>query len=272
MKQGVLFLLFSLCFLYSSAIFGSESYTLSMLPIWPSEKLITLLTPLAAHLSTETGNNIRPVLTKNIAEYEAELLRGGIVIGYESPMTYVNASSQHQVLATAVQRKNGAQLRGIIISRPQSGITNLKDLRGRTVMITSTASVDGYLSQKKSLQDAGLTVEQDCHLSEATEGRGENVALAVSLGDVDAGFLSELALQRAEAFIRPGSVIVVTATAPLPNWAVSVSRDMPQSQKEELRTILTQFPKDDPILQALGITAFKAAQDTDYDIIRHLAE
>lgn len=247
-------------------------YTLSMLPVQPPEKLTAMLSPLAVCLSTATGNSIRPMLTKNAAEYEVELLRGGIVIGYESPMVYVNASSQHEVLATAVQGKDGAQLRGLIISRPEAGIAAPEDMKGKTVMITDRSSTDGYLSQKLFLKNAGLAVERDCRLSEAAAGRGENVVIAVSLGDADAGFVSEAAWQRAEEFIKPGSVKLVMTGALLPNWAVSVSRNMPQAQKEELRTVLIQLSKEDAALQALGVTAFKAAEDADYDIIRHLAE
>jgi len=272
MKRIILLLPVLLCLAYGEALGAAESYTLSMLPVEPQEKLTAMLTPLAARLSTATGNNIRPMLTDNAAEYEAELLRGGIVIGYESPMIYVNASSQHEVLAAAVQGKDGAQQRGLIISRPDAGIAAPQDLKGKTVMITSRASADGYLSQKQALKKAGLELERDCRLSEAAAGRGENVVLAVSLGDADAGCVSITAWQRAKKFIKPDSVTVIMRGAPLPNWALSVSRRMPEAQKEELRAVLTSLPKKDAALQALGVTAFKAAEDADYDIIRHLAE
>jgi phosphate/phosphite/phosphonate ABC transporter binding protein len=271
--KHIIFLLPALCcLLCSPAAQALESYTLSMLPTQPPEKLAAMLKPLAERLSAATGNHVHPVLTKNAAEYEAELLRGGIVIGYESPMVYVNVSSQHEVLAAAVQEEDGAPLGGLIITRPETGIAALNDLQGKTIMITSKSSADGYLAQKQALKKAGFDLEQDCRLSQAAEEKGENAVLAVSLGDADAAFVSDAAWQNAQQFIRPGSVIVIMKTAPLANWAVSVSRDMPQTRKEDIRTILIQLPKDDAALQALGVTAFKAAADADYDIIRHLAE
>jgi ABC-type phosphate/phosphonate transport system substrate-binding protein len=50
---------------------------------------------------------------------------------------------------------------------------------------------------------------------------------------------------------------------------------MPQEQKDELREALLRLPEDTPALRVLdslsGITGFKAASDTDYDIIRSIA-
>ena len=270
--KRILVLLSALLCAQGTVLCAAESYTLSMLPVQPPEKLTGMLMPLAARLSAATGNNIRPVLTDNAAEYEAGLLRGNIVIGYESPMVYVNASNQHEVLATAVQGKDGPQQRGLIISQPTAGIAEPEDLKGKTVMISSRSSADGYLSQKLLLKEAGIDLERDCRLSEAAANRGENVVIAVSLGDADAGFVSEAAWQRAAEFIKPGSVKRVMTGAPLPDWALSVSRRMPQAQKEELRAVLIRLPQKDEALQAIGITAFKAAKDADYDIIRHLAE
>ena len=272
MKRILLLLPALLGLAHGTVLCAAESYTLSMLPVQPPEELTAMLTPLAARLSTATGNKIRPVLTDNAAAYEAGLLRGNIVIGYESPMVYVNASSQHEVLATAVQGKDGPQQRGLIISQSDAGIAAPQDLKGKTVMITSRSSAAGYLSQKLLLKKAGLDLERDCLLVEAAAGRGENVVIGVSLGDAEAGFVSEAAWQQAEEFIKPGSVKQVMTGALLPNWALSVSRRMPEEQKEELRAVLTRLPKEDAALQALGVTAFKAAEDAEYDIIRHLAE
>ncbi|WP_417909592.1 phosphate/phosphite/phosphonate ABC transporter substrate-binding protein [Candidatus Electronema sp. PJ] len=268
MKKIAFVLLTLLC----SASVQAEELSLSIQPVFPPEKLTAMLAPLAEKLSVVAKRNVRPMLTKNSAEYETELLRGKIAIGYQSPLLYVKAADRHEVLVTAVEGKNGTQLRGIVISRPETGIAKASDLKGKRIMIVGKNSAGGYLSQKQTLKEAGLKVEQDCQLIEATENREENVIIAVSLGETDAGFITESALHKADDYIVPGSVTEVMKTAPLPNWALSVNRALPQDLKESLQAALTGLPENDPALAALGISGFKAAQDADYNPVRSLAE
>ena len=270
MKGLFFFTLILFCF--SSSPVLAEEYKLSMLPRYFPEKLTAMITPLAAYLSRETGKTVEPVLTGNFASYEAELLKGKIAIGYENPLVYVNVSGSHEVLATAVKGKGGDKFRGIIISRPDSGIAKVADLKGKKVMIVSKASAGGFLSQKLTLTENGLDVNSDCQVIEAADNRQENVIISVSIGDVDAGFIRESALHKADQFIMPGSIKTVVETAWLPNWAFSVSRDMPQEQKDAIRTAILKLDKEGSVLQALGLTAFKAATDSDYDIMRQLID
>lgn len=261
--------LLAVLFCAASAASGAEERVLSMQPAAPPEKLTAMLAPLAEKLSAALGGPVRTVLLNTAAAYETELLRDKITLGYQDPLLYVKVSDRHEVLAAA-QSRNGGQLRGSIISRPQAGISGPEDLKGRTVLIVGRDSADGYLSQKRSLREAGLDAEKDCRLIEAAGGRAENVIIAVSLGDADAGFIPESALRSADAFILPGSVAEVMKTAPLPGWALSASRSLPQELKERLQAFLTQLPEDDPVFAALGISGFKAAQDADYDPVRRL--
>ncbi len=258
--------------LYASPAFAIEALLLAMQPSGPPERQATLLAPLAEKLSAALGAPVRIVLPQNAAEHEAELLRGRIAISYQSPLTYVRASDRHEVLVTAAQGKNGSQRRGIIIVRPESGISKIEELRGKKVMIVSRSSAGGFLSQKRSLREQGLEPGRDFQLFEAAAGREENVIISVSLGDADAGFISEEALRKADCCIVPGSVVELMKTAPLPGWALSVSRELPQEQKESLRTMLSQLAEDDPVFKALGITAFHAAADADYDAVRNLID
>ena len=206
----------------------AEEYKLSMLPRYFPEKLNSMITPLAAYLSLETGNSVVPVLTANFASYQTELLQGKIVIGYENPLVYVKVSDAHEVLATAVKGKGGNKFWGIVITRPDSDITKISDLKGKKIMIVSKDSAGGFLSQKLSLKQNGIDVEQDCQLTEAAENRQENVIISVSIGDVDAGFIRSSALHKADEFIMPGSIKSLSETAWLPNWALSVNKDMAQ--------------------------------------------
>ena len=243
-----------------------------MSPLFSPEQMNTMLHPLATRLSEKTGNNIELLLAKNIDQYSAEVLHGNIVIGYETPAVYVNISNVHEAIASAVAIEHTTLPRGIIITRPESGISGLDDLKGKKIMIVSRISTGGFLSQKLTLQEQGIDVERDCLLSEAAKYQEENVIISVSIGDVDAGFISEYALHKADQYIAPGSVTAIATTAPLPNWVVSVTRTMPELQKNDLKEALLSLSSEDPASKALGIAGFTSASDADYDIIRDIIE
>ncbi|WP_446011908.1 phosphate/phosphite/phosphonate ABC transporter substrate-binding protein [Candidatus Electrothrix sp.] len=249
---------------------ATEKYLLSMPPLFSDEEMRAMLHPLAMRLGEETGNNIEVLLSKNIDKYTAEVLHGNIVIGYESPAVYVSISNVHEAIASTVVKQHDSLSKGLIITRPESGISELTDLQGKKIMIVSRTSTGGFLSQKITLQEKNIDVEQDCQLHEATDQREENVIISVSIGDVDAGFISEYALHKADQYIAPGSITAVATTAPLPNWVISVSRTMPQVQKDDLREALLRLSSEDPAIKALGISAFTSASDADYDIIRDI--
>ncbi|CAK8713903.1 Phosphonate transport system substrate-binding protein [Candidatus Electrothrix laxa] len=243
-----------------------------MPPFFSAEQQTAMLHPFADRLSEKTGNDVKIFLANNVDQYTAEVLHGKIVIGYENPSVYVTISNVHEAIASAVTTQHDTFSRGIIISRPESGISGVEDLKGKKIMIVSRESTGGFLSQKITLQEKGIDVERDCQLNEAANHREENVIISVSIGDVDAGFISEYALHKADQYIAPGSITSVAKTAPLPNWVLSISRKMPQVQKDDLQAALQSLSPDDPALKALGISAFKGASDSDYDIIRDIIE
>jgi len=271
MKTKKLFLQVSLFLLCAglSGVGQAGEYTLSMLPRYFPEKLTAMITPLSEHLSEKTNNSIKPILTANFAEYEKKVNNGSIDIGYENPLVYVNVSAVHEVLATAIKGQGGDKFRGIIIVRPDSGIKSVADLKGKQIMIVGKTSAGGYLSQKLTLKKQGIPLSGE-NLSEAAANRQENVIIAVSIGDVDAGFIRESALHKADKYIMPGSIKVLAPTAWLPNWAFSVNRNMPQAQKNALLNSLLALKKESSVLKAMGLSGFKAASDSDYDIMRTL--
>ncbi|HEB49900.1 MAG TPA: phosphate/phosphite/phosphonate ABC transporter substrate-binding protein [Desulfobulbus sp.] len=265
--KNILLLLFLLVTIAASPCLGEE-YRLSMLPRYFPEKLTAMITPLSRYLSEKTGHRIVPVLTDNFAQYETSLLNGTIRIGYENPLVYVNVSRVHEVLVTAIKGRGGDRFRGIIIARPDSGITAPADLKHKRIMIVGKTSAGGYLSQKIALAGEGLDVDRDCDLSVAADNRQENVIISVAIGDVDAGFIRESALHKADRYIIPGSIGVVYEAAWLPNWAFSVDRDLPAGLKKRIKTALLELDSKSKVLQAMGLSGFKEARDSDYDVMR----
>ena len=267
MKRN-LTLLFLMFFGLASSAFAAEASKLSMLPRYFPEKITSMITPLSAYLSEKTGMTIKPVLTKNFAEYENELKNGNIPIGYSNPLVYVKVSGRHEALAMAVKGAGGDKFRGIIISRPDSGIENIKDLLHKKIMVVGATSAGGLLSQKITLAESGIDIDKDCQIEIATDNKQENVIISVSIGDSDAGFIRESALHQADKYIQPGTIAVIAETAWLPNWAFSVDRSMPAAQKQSIKKALLELKKDSAAMKAMGLDGFNAAADSDYDVMR----
>ena len=270
MKKVLLFVIILIGF--SGGSISAEEQKLSMLPRYFPEKLTAMIIPLAAYLSSETGMSFEPILTDNFASYESEVLKGKIAIGYENPLVYFNVSSSHEVIATAVKGNGGDKFRGIIITRPDSGISKIAALKGKKVMIVSKTSAGGFLSQRLTLRENGLDAEKDCTLSIAANNQQENVIISVSVGDVDAGFIRESALHKADELIIPGSIRTIAETTWLPNWALSVNRNMPQYQKDAIQKAVLKLEQDSIVLKAMELKSFIAASDSDYEILQTLKE
>ena len=268
MKRNIIIILFLLFSAFGKTALAAETVKFSMLPRFFPEKITAMTTPLAAYLSEKTGLNIKAVLTKNFAEYENEVLNGNILIGYSNPVVYTKISGVHEVLAMAVKGKGGDKFRGIIISRPDSGIESIKDLIHKKIMIIGPTAAGGLLSQKITMIENGIDIDKDCQVVVATDNKQENVIISVSIGDSDAGFIRESALHVADKYIQPGTISVVAETAWLPNWAFSVNRNMPADKKQAIKKTLLELKKDSDVMKAINLDGFNEASDTDYDALR----
>jgi phosphonate transport system substrate-binding protein len=247
----------------------AADYRFSMLPRYFPERLTKMMTPLAAYLSERTGTSVEAVLTDDFADYEKRVKRGDIAIGYQNPLVYVNVSQRHEVVAMAVKGKDGDKFRGIVITRPDSGIKSLADLKGKLVMIVGETSAGGYLSQKLSLSEQGIDISE-MSIEVAADNRQENVIISVSVGDVDAGFIRESAFTVADKYIAPGSVKTIVETAWLPNWALSVDRELEPALRDKVRQAVLDLQEGGTEMQALGLKGFRAAGDDEYDVMRSL--
>jgi phosphonate transport system substrate-binding protein len=248
------------------ALNAAESYKISIMPRFFNEKLTTMMTPLVDYLRRETGLDIELVLATDNADYIKRLNRGEIAIGFENPIVYVDVTPRHQVIAAA-EELGEARFRGIVVVPTGSDIKELKDLRGKHVMITGKTSAGGYLSQKLSLAEAGIAMNE-LITETAADNRQENVVIAVSIGDVDAGFIRESALHSADQYIAPKSVKRVIDTEWMPPWAFSVDTELPQTVRTKFKEAVLKLQPGDPVLKALEIDRFIPGQDQDYDRIR----
>jgi len=266
LRLGILLL----CVMLTPVV-ASAGYKLSMLPRYSTDEIHKRIVPIADYLSKATGLQIDPVVVSTFDQYQKQLIGGAIQVGYENPYIYVLASKAHEVIALAEKERSGTRFRGIIITRADSPIKTLEDLRGKSISIVGYTSAGGYLSQKLTLAEHGIDVKTDCRLVEAANNKQENVILAVYTGDVDGGFIRGSALHRADNFVPQTAIKVLKETAWLPNWALSVSRTMPAADRKKIADAIFALNKQSPAAQALKINRFVPATDQQYNSIRKAA-
>lgn len=247
---------------------AGETYKLSMLPRYSSDEINRRIRSLSQYIAENTGAVIDPVVTSDFTQYEKQIKNGTISIGYQNPSIYTMVSETHEVLAMALKSEDRDKFRGIIITRKDTGLHTLRDLRGKTISIVGHTSAGGYLSQKLSLMKAGIDVEKACTIVEAVENKQENVILAVYAKDADAGFIRESALTIVDKYIAANQIKVFRECEWLPNWAFSVKRNMPKNLKLQIQNALLRLKPGHPVLDALKIDGFRTAKDTDYDVVR----
>lgn len=261
-----IFLLLAMAMVGASGAASAETYKISIMPRYYNDKLTAMMTPLVEYLKGETGLDIELALAGDNADYEKRLSRGEIAIGFENPIVYVDVTPRHQVVAAA-KELGEARFRGIVVVPSDSAIKELKDLRGKRVMMTGKTSAGGYLSQKLSLMQAGIGIKE-LKLETAADNRQENVMIAVSVGDVDAGFVRESSFHVADKYIAPGSVKRVIDTEWVPPWAFSVDTKLPEEVRAKLTAAVLKLQPGSPVLKALEVDQFIPAQDGEYDPIR----
>ncbi len=259
------------CIVTTASFSAAAGYKLSMLPRYSIEEINARVTPLAKYLSQKTGLKIVPTLTSTFDQYTKQLSSGGIDIGYQNPYIYVLASKAHEVVAMAIKGTNRDKFRGIIITSANSPLRTLEDLKGQKISIVGYTSAGGYLSQKLTLLEHGINVEKECTLEESPENKQENVIFSVYTGDADAGFVRESALNKVEGFVPASAIKVMEGTAWLPNWALSISRNMPEEDRTKITKAIEELQAGNPVLQALKIKEFRLAQDEEYDVVRKAA-
>ncbi|MBN2800561.1 MAG: phosphate/phosphite/phosphonate ABC transporter substrate-binding protein [Deltaproteobacteria bacterium] len=246
-------------------------YSISILPRQEPAEALRQITPLAEYLKEATGLEVVPMVTASFSEYESKVNRGEIAIGYENPYIYARTSANHQAIAVASRGASGPRFRGVIITRADSTIATIDELRGKKVGIIGYTSACGYLSQKLTLMAAGINPDTELHLSEAMYNKADNVMMSVYYGDLDAGFIQDGDWAKEYEYIPKSQLKVIGRGEWLPNWAMSVSRSMPEADRVKIQEALMALPEGHAALEALQAHGFHEISDADFNSVRKAA-
>ena len=183
--------------------------------------------PLANHLAASLG---RKVVLRTVDTWEglAKSLGGGETdIALMGPWGYVLANHHAGAQAVATILYDGKpEYFAIMVTHPKSGISRIEDLKGKTFAFGDKGSTSGYLIPFHQFQKMGIDPEK--FLGRILYTRHQAIETQVARGELDAGadYNRNRDAMIADGLIKPEQSRIFWTSAPLPNDALAVSREL----------------------------------------------
>jgi phosphonate transport system substrate-binding protein len=249
-------------------------------PSEDAQQVLQNAQPLVEILRRKLGMEIQSFVATDYAGV-IEALRGEkLDIAFLTPASYVLAKIETDVkVVLKSERKGIPVLYAAIITRADSGIQTLDDLRGKSFAFGDALSTTGHVFPRKMFRDRGLDPVRDFKQILYSGGHDATV-LAVLNGKVDAGATYANSPDNEDtAWMRylkdPEEVKKIRAIAfsePIPadNLVIRAGLDERVATKiVDLFIELSSDPKGKKMLRDLyQIDGFVRASDKDYDSVR----
>jgi phosphonate transport system substrate-binding protein len=240
-----------------------------VVPLQEPSAMFRKFKPLAEYLGRKLGKKIdlnvavdMESAVKDIGENVTQLCAMG-------PANYIDANMNYGVKVIAKALRQGKPFhRAAIVTRADSGLRSLKDLRGKTLALVSPKSATGHVMPLATLKDAGITIN-DLKYYEFL-GDHDKVVLAVLNGDYDAGGVMEEAANK----LKDKGLVVLQLSLEIPEFNIcfnpSVDAETVNVIKDALVALDISNKDEATILKSLGkdCTGFVPATESDYTVFR----
>lgn len=250
---------------------------LAIVPRLSSVEMNTMFTPLADYLSRETGEKVTLIIPKDFDAFKSLIQSGQADLGYANPLIYVQLrkNAALEPLALAAEPKAGTRMRGMIITRMDSGIKSLPDLKGKRLIFVDKDSPAAYLFPVLLLSRAGIDPEKD-FIRLPFAKKQDNVIMAVFSRAADAGAMREGDLEKMKDKVDLSQIRIIAYTDYLPNWTLfalpSLAKDKSQRVRDALLKLRPGATGADAVMGPAKLTGFAAVADKEYDKLREAAK
>lgn len=258
--------------------YGQKTIKVAVLPLYSPLTIYKRYDPLMRYLSEKTGYEFKLVIPKNFEEFMQIVSEGKVNFSYQNPYVFSLISKKYPIKPLAITVGEdcttdegicgGEKFRGIIITRKDSPINKIDDLKGKKIMIVSPSSAGGYLSQKLYLEKKGFNLNRDLKLIDAK--RQEKVIIGIYKGEADAGFVREAALSVWSDEVDLSKIKILDYGEYLPNWPFAVVNNKNPELTEKVKKLITEL-NDQTILSKAKVKGFKESTDEDYKTLKKLS-
>jgi phosphonate transport system substrate-binding protein len=220
----------------------------SAIPDEDPDELNRIYQPIVKYLKKQLGIEVKFVPVVDYAATVEGLVAKKLDLVWYGGLTHVQARKKTNGKAYAiVMRQEDAKFHSKFITRTDSGINTLSDLKGKTFAFGSVSSTSGHLMPRYFLLKHGLDPDKDFK-KYSYSGAHDATAAWVQAGKVDAGALNEAVWQKLveTGKIDPKKVKVFWTTPAYVDYNWTVRGDLPKDLVEKIKQAFLQLDYDDP--------------------------
>jgi phosphonate transport system substrate-binding protein len=219
------------------------------------------------------GREVDIVILPDYASTVAALGDGRVDFAYLGGLTYVKAHMQYGVVPL-VQRSSDTQFHALFITRADSSIRSLNDLRGRKFAFGDVNSTSGHVMPYLELRQAGI--DPDKELTVRYTGSHPATIRAVETRLVDAGAVDESIFQSllSEGKIEAGAFRIFHVSKPFVDTVWVARKKVSSEDQENFAKVFIALKQglNDQVLQILRGKDFVRANNEEYNILRLVAQ
>jgi len=247
---------------------------IGVIPTVSSTEVSEMWKPVLKYLSHRLGVRFRLYTASDYAGIIEAMRFKKIEVAYFGPKSYVEAHDRAN--AWAIVREKGLDgstgYYSIIITKKDSGLSSIRDLRGKVFAFNDPNSTSGYLVPMSYFLTKLNIVPEEYFSRVIFSGSHEASIMAVKTGKVDAASTNNLDLARVISFGKASKedFNVIWRSKLIPGAPIAVRGDLPYDFVQKLRKAFLEIPSR--VLKGLRITGYVQTDDSDYDPIREIKE
>ncbi len=220
---------------------------ISAIPDENPQEMLRVYTPFADYLTKEVGI---PVKFTPVVDYAATvegLVGNKLDMVWYGGLTSVQAVRMAKGAKRIVMRKEDTEFKSQFITRKDTGIHELKDLKGKTFSFGSVSSTSGHLMPRYYLMKAGVNPEKDFSKFGFSGAHDATVAW-VEAGRVDAGALNFLVWDKlvANKKVDTDKVVVFYTTPAYVDYVWTVRGGLDNATVEKISKALLKLDYNNP--------------------------
>lgn len=240
-----------------------------VVPLESPATMFKKFSPLADYLGRRLG---RPIDLRVAVDFEGAVKDIGENITqlcYMTPSTFIEANKRYGVKVLAKALRNGKPYHhSVIITRADSDIRSLEDIKGRTFAFGDVRSTSSHIIPRAMLKQAGIELKDLKYYNYL--GHHDDVVKAVLKGEFEAGGVMEATAYK----FKDRGIRFLKFSDEIPEFNICYNPSMSESDLSTIRTALISLRETDPegatVLKSIdeSYTGFIEARDSDYESIK----